>query len=177
MTSRPPLTGICSYCRVRTITAELTCVKGKLSRCQSSLKMSPSLPRLKCPLFVFWFALFFFPCARSPFSSKNFALGCPRNDDSYLGRPTASPVFGRPPIVKIVVRWAELLKGYPHGFQVSGVLLIEATDNPRPVHKLCHQTQHPKQDHYLESPRTRPEPLPALSFDASQQVVQKQEEE
>lgn len=64
--------------------------------CQSSLKMSPSLPRLKCPLFVFWFALFFFPCARSPFSSKNFALGCPRNDDSYLGRPTASPVFGRP---------------------------------------------------------------------------------
>ena len=65
-------------------------------RCQSSLKMSPSLPRLKCPLFVFWFALFFFPCARSPFSSKNFALGCPRNDDSYLGRPTASPVFGRP---------------------------------------------------------------------------------
>ena len=64
--------------------------------CQSSLKMSPSLPRLKCPLFVFWFALFFFPCARFPFCSKNFAPGCPRNDDSYLGRPTASPVFGRP---------------------------------------------------------------------------------
>src|SRR3974377_506821 len=58
--------------------------------------MSPSLPRLKCPLFVFWFALFFFPCARFPFSSKNFAPGCPRNDDSYLGRPTASPVFARP---------------------------------------------------------------------------------
>jgi len=49
-------------------------------------------------------------------------------------------------------------------FQVSGVLLIEATDNPRPVHKLCHQTQHPKQDHHLESPRTRPESLPALSL-------------
>jgi hypothetical protein len=92
------------------------------------------------------------------------------------------------------VRWAELLKGHPNGFwflvsgfwflvsgfwflvSVSGVLLIEATDNPRPVHKLCHQTQQPKQDHHLESPRTRPEPLPALSFDASQQVVHKQEE-
>ena len=36
----------------------------------------------------------------------------------------------------------------------SGVLLIEATDNPRPVHKLCHQTRHPKQDHHLESPRS-----------------------
>src|ERR1039457_2293241 len=59
---------------------------------------------------------------------------------------------------------------------VSGVLLIEAPDNPRPVHKLCPQTQHPKQDHHLESPRARPEPLPALSFDASQQVVQKQKE-
>jgi len=64
----------------------------------------------------------------------------------------------------------------PSWFQVSGVLLIEAADNPRPVRKLCHQTQHPKQDHHLESPRARPEPLPALSFDASQQVVQKQEE-
>jgi len=71
-------------------------VKMFLRACQSSLKMSPSLPRLKCPLFVFWFALFFFPCARFPFSSKNFAPGCPRNDDSYLGRPTASPVFARP---------------------------------------------------------------------------------
>jgi hypothetical protein len=29
------------------------------------------------------------------------------------------------------------------------MLLIEATDNPRPVHKLCHQTQHPKQDLWL----------------------------
>jgi len=45
--------------------------------------------------------------------------------------------------------------------QVSGVLLIEAADNPRRVHRLCHQTQHPKQDHHLESPRARPEPLPA----------------
>ena len=27
---------------------------------------------------------------------------------------------------------------------VSDMLLIEAADNPRPVHKLCHQTQHPK---------------------------------
>ena len=81
-------------------------------------------------------------------------------------------------MVKKVVRTAEV-KGHPHGFrfQVSGMLLIEATDNSRPVHKLCHQTQHPRQDHHLESPRTRPEPLPALSFDASQQVVQKQEEE
>jgi hypothetical protein len=35
------------------------------------------------------------------------------------------------------------------------VLLIETADNPRPIHKLCHQTQHPKQDHYLESPRAR----------------------
>jgi hypothetical protein len=52
-------------------------------------------------------------------------------------------------------------------FKVSGVLLIEAADNPRPVHKLCRQTQHPKQDHRLESPRARPEPLPALSFGAS----------
>jgi len=59
---------------------------------------------------------------------------------------------------------------------VSGMPLIEATDNPRTVHNLCRQTQHPKQDHHLESPRTRPEPLPALSFNASQQVVQKQEE-
>ena len=59
---------------------------------------------------------------------------------------------------------------------VSGVLLIEAADNPRPVHKLCHHTQHPKQDHRLKSPRARPEPLPALSFDESQQVVQKQKE-
>jgi hypothetical protein len=47
------------------------------------------------------------------------------------------------PIVKKVVRRAELFKGH---LMVSGfsVLLIEATDNPRPVHKLCHQTQHPK---------------------------------
>src|SRR5437773_2423547 len=76
-------------------------------------------------------------------------------------------------IVKKVVRRAELLKGH---VKVSGVLLIAAADNPRPVHKLCHQTQHPKQDHHLESPRARPESLPALSFDSSQQVVQKQEE-
>src|SRR5467141_1331180 len=61
-------------------------------------------------------------------------------------------------------------------FLESGVLLIEAADNARPVHRLCHQTQHPTQDHHLESPRARPESLPALSFDASQQVVQKQEE-
>src|SRR2546429_1090929 len=78
-------------------------------------------------------------------------------------------------MVKKVVRRAEV-KGHRHGFRVSGVLLIEAADNPRPVHKLCHQTQHPKQDHHLESPRARPESLPALSFDSSQQVVQKQEE-
>ena len=78
-------------------------------------------------------------------------------------------------MVKKVVRRAEV-KGHRHGFRVSGVLLIEAADNPRPVHKLCHQTQHPKQDHHLESPRARPESLPALSFGASQQVVQKQEE-
>lgn len=78
-------------------------------------------------------------------------------------------------MVKKVVRRAEV-KGHRHGFRVSGVLLIEAADNPRPVHKLCHQTQHPKQDHRLESPRARPESLPALSFGASQQVVQKQEE-
>jgi hypothetical protein len=58
---------------------------------------------------------------------------------------------------------------------VSGVLLIEAADIARPVHKLCHQTQYPKQDQHLESPRARPVPLPALSFDASQQVVQKRE--
>src|SRR5438874_2122593 len=71
-------------------------------------------------------------------------------------------------MVKKVVRRDEV--------KVSGVLLIEAADNPRPVHKLCHQTQHPKQDHHLESPRARPESLPGLSFGASQQVVQKQEE-
>src|SRR6266704_1211256 len=59
-------------------------------------------------------------------------------------------------IVKKVVRRAEV-KGQRHGFRVSGVLWIEAADNPRPVHKLCHQTQHPKQDHHLESPRARPE--------------------
>jgi transposase-like protein len=53
-------------------------------------------------------------------------------------------------IVKKVVRRAELLKGHRQG---SGVLLIEAADNPRPVHKLLRQTQHPKQDHHLESPR------------------------
>src|SRR5438477_452678 len=57
-------------------------------------------------------------------------------------------------MVKKVVRRAEV-KGHRHGFRVSDVLLIEAADNPRPVHKLCHQTQHPKQDHHLESPRTR----------------------
>jgi hypothetical protein len=34
------------------------------------------------------------------------------------------------PIVKKVVRRAELLKGHPLGFQVSGMLLIEASDNP-----------------------------------------------
>jgi hypothetical protein len=36
------------------------------------------------------------------------------------------------PMVKKVVRRAELFKGHPHGFrfQVSGMLLIEATDNP-----------------------------------------------
>src|SRR5947208_10603183 len=61
-------------------------------------------------------------------------------------------------MVKKVVRRAEV-KGHRHGFRVSGVLLIEAADNPRPVHKLCHQTQHPKQDHHLESPRARPESL------------------
>src|SRR4029077_13162977 len=47
--------------------------------------------------------------------------------------------------------------------QVSGVLLIEAANNPRPVHKLCHQTQHPKQDHYFEFPRARPELQPSPS--------------
>ena len=78
-------------------------------------------------------------------------------------------------MVKKVVRRAEV-KGHRYSFRVSGVLLIEAADNPRPVHKLCHQTQHPKQDHRLESPRTRLEPLPAMSFGALQQVVQKQEE-
>jgi len=78
-------------------------------------------------------------------------------------------------MVKKVVRRAEA-KGHRHGFGVSGVLFIEAADNPRPVHKLCRQTQHPKQDHHLEPPRARPESLPALSFGASQQVVQKQEE-
>src|SRR5205823_13214662 len=57
-------------------------------------------------------------------------------------------------MVKKVVRRAEV-KGHRDGFRVSGVFLIEAADNPRPVHKLCHQTQHPKQDHHLESPRTR----------------------
>jgi len=40
-------------------------------------------------------------------------------------------------MVKKVVRRAEV-KGHRHGFRVSGVLLIEAADNPRPVHKLCH---------------------------------------
>ena len=70
------------------------------------------------------------------------------------------------------MRRAEV-KGHRHGFRGSSVLLIEAADNPRPVHKLCHQTQHPKQDHHLESPRARPEFLPALPFGASQQVVQK----
>src|SRR5437773_10664448 len=77
-------------------------------------------------------------------------------------------------MVKKVVRRAEV-KGHRHGFRVSGVLLTEAADNPRPVHTLSHQPQHPKQDHHLESPRARPESLPALSFDSSQQVVQKQE--
>src|SRR5256886_7204786 len=46
-------------------------------------------------------------------------------------------------MVKKVVRRDEV--------KVSGVLLIEAADNPRPVHKLCHQTQHPKQDHTTSS--------------------------
>src|SRR5437879_9506080 len=67
-------------------------------------------------------------------------------------------------MVKKVVRRAEV-KGHRHGFRVSGVLLIEAADNPRPVHKLCHETQHPIQDHHLESPRARPEPLPALPLE------------
>src|SRR5207237_3400499 len=80
-----------------------------------------------------------------------------------------------PLMVKKVVRRAEV-KGHRHGFRVSGVLLIEAAGNPRPVHKRCHQTQHPEQDHRRESPRAWPESLPALSFGASQQVVQKQEE-
>src|SRR5207302_9965771 len=53
-------------------------------------------------------------------------------------------------MVKKVVRRAEV-KGHRDGFRVSGVLLIEAADNPRPVHKLCHQTQHPKQDHTTSS--------------------------
>src|ERR1039458_7485056 len=44
-------------------------------------------------------------------------------------------------------------------FQVSGVLFIEAADNPRPVHQLCHQTQYPKQDHHLESPRGPTPPI------------------
>jgi hypothetical protein len=38
-------------------------------------------------------------------------------------------------MVKKVVRRAEV-KRHRHGFGVSGVLLIEAADNPRPVHKL-----------------------------------------
>jgi len=69
--------------------------------------------------------------------------------------PAGSPTH-QPLMVKKVVRRAEV-KGHRHGFRVSGVLLIEAADNPRPVHKRCHQTQHPKQDHHLESPRARPE--------------------
>lgn len=60
-------------------------VKHHKIACQSSFKMSPfCVPIRPC---------FFLLCARSPFSSKMFAPGCPRNDDSYLGRPTASPVL------------------------------------------------------------------------------------
>src|SRR5690348_13238534 len=56
--------------------------------------MSPSLPRLKCPLFLgsgSWF--FFFPVRAFRFSRKNLSAGCSRNDDSCLPRPTASPVL------------------------------------------------------------------------------------
>ncbi len=62
------------------------------------------------------------------------------------------PVDDQSLMVKKVVRRDEV-KRHRHGFRVSGVLLIEAADNPRPVDKLCHQTQHPKQDHHLGSPR------------------------
>src|SRR5580700_4099228 len=38
-------------------------------------------------------SLFFFSCADSRFPRRNLAPGCPGNDDSHLGRPTASPVL------------------------------------------------------------------------------------
>src|ERR1019366_1648379 len=118
-----------------------------------------------------------------PPSTSSYPTGVTKSSAAARNGSPASPPSRPQPrtiarVVKKVVRRAELLKGHYHGFwfQVSGVLLIEAADNPRPVHQLCHQTQHPKQDHHLESPRARPEPLPALSFEASQQVVQKQKE-
>src|SRR6516162_3498260 len=44
-----------------------------------------STVRLNCPLFLF--------LCRFLFSSKKFAPGCPRSDNSHLARPIASPVL------------------------------------------------------------------------------------
>src|SRR5260370_17226983 len=71
-------------------------------------------------------------------------------------------------MVKKVVRRAEA-NGHRHGFRVSGVLLIEAADNPRPVHKLCHQTQHPKQDPVWS--RNSSWPLPGARNHSSAHVM------
>src|SRR5215472_9839957 len=51
--------------------------------------MSPSLPRLKCPLFWFCTSFCFFWLLRL----KNFSLASLRNDDPLLGRPTGSLFF------------------------------------------------------------------------------------
>jgi len=76
-------------------------------------------------------------------------------------------------MVKKVVRYDKIRKIIA---KLSGALLIEPADNPRPVSNLCQQTQYYIQDHDLQSPRARPESAPVLSLDMSQQVVQKQEE-
>jgi hypothetical protein len=72
-------------------------------------------------------------------SSESFSWGIP-----FISSERAGLCAKSTPIVKKVVRRAELLKGQPHGFRFQACSWIEAADNPRPVHKLCHQTQHPK---------------------------------
>jgi hypothetical protein len=96
-------------------------------RADQAMRYSPSMRRpVRVKTFLFLCqscSLFFFSCADSRFPRRNLAPGCPRNDDSHLGRPTASPVLSalllsmrRPVRVKtflFLLRWILCLWAEP----------------------------------------------------------------
>src|SRR5262249_36912669 len=77
------------------IWSAFSCFAGVAKRHDPLDRNIPFLTSIRMsPFCVLVLASFFAPFfCRSPFSSKNFALGCPRNDDSHLRQPTVSPVF------------------------------------------------------------------------------------